>query len=282
MKKLIVGTLALCLLAACGKKPETEAPAAGTVTDADVQSAAARETAEFERDMAAKEAASVKRALQYRGVLIPMVAGVYSGDCTQGAAMVPDAITVSAAGVASARQWQHDLMASKGMLTLGRTLEKGKPVAAYALADNKDPDWSMAIISGKEESALLGSGTNAIKCLPVAQAARLRDKPLYPAVASFFTAASGKLSCAGVGDLTRGTVDVKPGGTGVTVGERTFSFEQGVTGETASIDASGKALSFNVDYENGDKVAMTIDADGKLSDFMWAAKEKNLFCTPVQ
>jgi len=282
MKKLIVGTLALCLLAACGKPDAQQAPAAATLSDADVQAAAARESAEFERGMAAKEAASLKRARQYRSALVPMLAGVYSGQCTQGAGMAPDAITVGADGVVSARQWKHDLMASTGMLTLGRTLERGQPVAAYALVDNKDPEWSMAIMSGKEESALLSSAGAGIKCLPVAQAARLRDKPLYPAVAAFFSAGASELICSGVGDLTRATLAVKAGADGVTLGDRVYSFDKGVTVEVAGIDASGKSLSFNVEYENGDKVVLGLDAGGKISQFMWTGQQKNLFCMPVQ
>lgn len=279
--KILLGTaIAVALLSACGQRsaePSAATPAGVAAADAAAQAEAARQDADAGRQAAATEAAIQKRLADYRARLIPLMTGAYSGQCNQGTTVVKDAITVSADGVVSARQWKHDLKSSNGKLVLSRTLEAGKPVAASAAVDNRDPEWSVTIMTGREEMALISEGTDVMQCASVTGATSLRGHNLYAPVASFFMAGASTLACAAPGDLTRKNMAVKAAADGLTVGERTFSFARGIVAEIVAVNGDVAAISYGADYDDGTKLVISLDRDGKLSDFIVSGKD-NLIC----
>lgn len=276
MRILFCTAIAVALLSACGQRSTDSADAA----PADVAATEAAAQAKATRQDAAAEVAVEQRMAQYRARLIPLIAAAYSGQCTQGAAAAKDAITVGADGVIRARQWKHDLKTSNGKFGISRTLDAGKPVAAYVAADNRDPEWNLIIMTGKEESVTFGEGASAIKCEAVAEAAQLRTRHLYAAVASFFTAGASTLGCGGAGAPGRNSTTVKAGADGVAIGDRSFSFERGIREETVGIDDSGKVLSYGVEYADDSKLVLSLDLGGKISDVIFTGKD-DLICTAL-
>jgi hypothetical protein len=267
MKQLLIGACALTLLAACGQRgAETSA------TPADGSAPAP----------AADAGASAKRVAGYKSRLIPLVAGSYGGNCMTMAAPAPkEGVSISSAGLASAQGWKGDLMGATDLFILSRTVQGATPVSASLMVTATEPAWTLALDSNANGSATFGAGDTATMCHEVPQVAALRAKSLYPVLASFFIAGNTSLLC--VEALSKRELAVAAGPAGVSVGGRAFSFERGLTSEMAAVDGNGKTLTYKVDYEGGDKLSISVDDSGKISELIAVGKgDANYTCVTKQ
>lgn len=263
MKLLIVVALGAALLPGCSERAPAPLPAA----QAPASSAPAR-------------------LAHYRARLITLLAGQYRGQCSHATRVAEGAIEVTPEGLVSVSdrgqvQARFDLRAAKGMLIVGRTLGQGRVASAYAMADSKAPEWSLAIMSGKAQSATVGDQSGSTRCEPVAGAAALAGRSLYAAVAPLFVAAGTQsLACRFPGAEVRVEALLAAGAEAITVGsQRVFSVVRGVAGETLGIDDAGSGLSYSVDYADGGKLALTLGPDGRISDLIATGPGGDLVCS---
>jgi hypothetical protein len=88
-------------------------------------------------------------------------------------------------------------------------------------------------------------------------------------------AASNRLACAGAAGSSE--LSVTTSKTGLEIEGQAYSFEHGVSAETASVD--GDTLVHKVAYANTDKLSVTLDAHGKLAQLIAAGKDgRNYTC----
>ncbi|UUZ50460.1 hypothetical protein LP420_11735 [Massilia sp. B-10] len=78
------------------------------------------------------------------------------------------------------------------------------------------------------------------------------------------------------GGVTHSKAMVRPNATGIAIGGRQFAFDQGLHTEMAGFDKA-KGLSYAVDYENGIKLLVMLDREGKLSQLITAGQQDALF-----
>lgn len=276
MKNVLFAVCTMALLSACGPKtgaPASDVPdtlsAAADSADADAERAAV----DFDKAAASAAVATAKRIAGYKTNMLALLAGTYGGDCKdKSGAATKEAISVSSTGLVSAKGVQHDIMAPDGGLVLGRVLESNQPVSAYASALGTDPAWSLVLTSGAEESLVLTDMAGGHRCDQVALAARLRAKPLYPAVAPFFIDAAATLSCM-TSNAAAKELPAKAGPAGLTLGERIFSFTAHMKAEVVSVDPGTRKLTYNLDYHDGGKLVMVIDDSGKIADVLATDKD---------
>lgn len=282
MRTILFGACALVLLSACGKREPAVADPAPVVAQADgAQSAAGADAAE-----AAGLAAAEKLRDSYRARLVPLLAGSYAGTCqiargsdsehlTLAGGPARDRIEVAPDGKVNAIGMQRDLMRGTDTLMINRTLEGGKGVSSVAVTGASEPAWTLTVQSGREDKVQLTGDTSAIDCGTLDGAVTLRDQPLWPVVAGFFSASAATMVCT-EGGVTHSKPAVRPNATGIAIGGRQFAFDQGLHTEMAGFDKA-KGLSYAVDYDNGIKLLVMLDREGKLSQLITAGQQDALF-----
>jgi hypothetical protein len=285
MRTILLGACALVLLSACGKRepaadvPQANAPA---VAAADTQSAAAADAAD-----AAAAAAAAKLRDGYRARLVPLLAGSYAGSCQiargsdpahliQGGAAAQQRIEIGADGKLAAAGVQRDLMHGTEMLMLDRTLEGGKAVSAVAVTGANEPAWTLTVQSGREDRIQLTGDTSAIDCGTLEHPLTLRDKALWPVVADFFSAGAATLACTQGGGVKHGNLAIKADGSGVDIGGRRFALDRGLLTEMTGLDKD-KGLSYAADVENGIKLLLMLDQQGKLAQVITAGQPDDIY-----
>lgn len=238
----------------------------------------ARADAELERQIAADEARVDRQLAAYRARLLPLFAGSYGGTCFQGTTPSKGGLSITPAGMASAGSWRHDLGSSNGTMSMTRALADGKGVSATAMVNNRNPDWTVGVLTGTNETAIMESDGSAIRCENVAEARQLRGQRLYPAVAPLFVAGAGTLSCAVGTDMLRKPVAFAFTASGMTAGPYSFSFEAPTGSEMVSVDASSKVLTYGFEYEDKATLAVSVDLNGKLSDVIISSTKVVMIC----
>ena len=217
----------------------------------------------------ASAAENPKLVASYRARLVAQVPGSYRGQCGESAG----SITVSPAGVVSAKGFEHDLNGANVKLSLSRTLTQGQPAGIEFRTGSAEPQWAFALVSGPGELASVTDAASTVKCEQVAQVTPLRSKPLYPPVAAFFTASPARLECAGSGKglLDTGLQPITPGTDGVSVGKARFAFDKGIKTEVVAFEPDEHTLTYSVAYDDDATLALRVDGAGKLRDVMWTS-----------
>lgn len=283
---MVAAAMVLLALGACGQKSATT-PAPETAADpAAADAADARERPAAEQQEKQADAAAAKRRDSYRANLVPLLAGSYAGNCLiargsdaahleAAGARVKEKVEVSPAGLVTGTGMQRDLMHGSDTLVFRRTFEAGKAVSAIAVGGASEPAWTFTLQAGQGDKAQLTGDTGAIECSELASAVSLREKALWPVVAGFFHAGEGSLSCS-QGGAARSRLAIKAGPAGIDVGGQRFAFDQGLSAETAGFE-QGKHLTYAADYDNGAKLVMALERDGKLAQLIAVGQGGQVF-----
>ena len=274
MKHLPLAILTLALLSACGQRgasPQTgEKPAGSEQADADNEAsiqAAAADEAKQERESAQAGEAGAKRMAHYKRAMLPLIAASYKGECTnKGGATSPGAIEVASGGMVTAPGMRaHDILGADAMLTVTRNgAGVGREGAIGFVAGADREGWTVASITGAENSILFSEKNDGIKCAIGAPADK--SGPMYPQLAKFFIAGARTMKCTD-GSLIQKSFKIAPAATSVTIGSDTFSLVGAGMGEMVIIDPSQSTLSYEVGVIDGERVNMQIGADGLISTF---------------
>ena len=242
MKTALVFAAAALLLAGCGKS-----------TDQPPEDSAAAPVA------ATPEAAS--RLAAYRDAVLALAAGSYGGACNSIDGPMPaQGITIGRDGKAVAGAWHIDLADAR--LNLTRTRDAGAAAAGAFNASGGGEPYQLIIDSASGGSALFGPGTKASQCTNVAAASALAAKPLYPAVAQFFTGAGATMACVENGALRETTV--KPGSAGLVLGEDRLAFDATAAQESLTLEPQQGLLAYGARYVDQSHVELSVYSANKL------------------
>ena len=242
MKAALVFASAALLLAGCAKS-----------TDQAPEDSAAAPVA------ATPEAAS--RLAAYRDAVLALAAGSYGGACNSIDGPMPaEGITIGRDGKAVAGAWHIDLAGAR--LNLTRTRTAGAAASGAFSASGGAEPYQLIIDSDGGGSALFGPGTKASQCTSVATASALAAKPLYPAVAQFFTGAGATMACVENGALRETTV--KPGPAGLALGDDQLAFDASAAQEFLTLEPQQGLLVYGARYADQSHVELGVDSAGKL------------------
>ena len=261
MKAALVLAGVALLLAGCGKS-----------TDQSPEDSAAAPVA------ATPEAAG--RLSAYRDAVLTLVAGSYGGACHGIDGPMPaQGVTIDRDGSVAAGAWHIDLAGAR--LNLARTRNAGAAAAGVfnASGDGGGQPYQLIITSDGGGSALFGSGTKGTQCTSVAAASALAAKPLYPAVAQFFTSAGASMTCVENGALRETTI--KPEPAGLVLGEHRLAFDATAAQEFISVEAQQGLLEYGARYADQSHVELGVDAAGKLVMAAYTSKSgAAILCSP--
>jgi hypothetical protein len=197
----------------------------------------------------------------YRATMLGLAAGSYGGTCNGiGGPMPPEGVTIGRDGRVVAADWTINLAGTR--MSLVRTLDGGAAPAGIFDASGGERPFQLIVNSAGGGSAMFGEGGHVAQCTNVSSASNLAAKPLYPAVAQYFTGAGATMSCVEGGALRK--MVVKPASAGVAFGEHQLGFDANVVQESISVEADDSSLQYGAKYADQSHVELSVDAAGKL------------------
>ena len=293
MKRLAFAVCTLALLSACGERGGTtsqtgEKPAADTA-QVHADQAAAHEAAAAEideakraRDEAAAEKGAGARMAQYKRSVLPLIAGSYSGDCTdRSGATSRAAIVVGADGAVDAPGMKpHHLLAPGSKLMLSTEAVMGRPEKIVFVAGDDKAGWSVSSNGKGRGSTIFTDGDGAFKCENEGTPTPGKAAALYPALAPFFMAAARTMHCTD-GTSPARSYKVTPSGAGVTIGDDTFSLTQANAGEMIMLDPAEASMHYSYKVIDGDTLAIGIDRRGAINHFTAIGRSRKIYSCSV-
>jgi hypothetical protein len=243
MRSTLTVACAALLLAACSKSADQTPPEDGAT------------------GQAASATSSENQPSAYRATLLGLAAGTYGGSCNGiGGPMPSEGVTIARDGKVVAADWAIDLASTR--LNMVRTITAGAAPAGSFDASGGERPFQLIVTSSAGGSAMFGEGQKVAQCTDVSTASNLAAKPLYPAVAQYFTGAGDTLSCVENGALRN--LDIKPGLAAVAFGEHQLGFDANVVQESLIVEAHDGSLQYGAKYTDQSHVELTVDAAGKL------------------
>jgi hypothetical protein len=279
MKTATLAILSLALLSACGERNAAPAAAGASTDEASAAAGQAAEDARYAaaeaqraRAKAQQDAQFGQRLLDYKRAMLPLIAGSYSGACTDKAGVKSlAAITVAADGTVSAPGVPPRSMLDAGaMLSLIRQPSVGAQKPLSFVAGAESPRWAASGYPGSTMGSMFGSEDGAALGCEDDSDAPVKPVPLYPVLARFFAAAATTISCNDGPSLPRPRpFKITPSATGVSIGSDTVSFLRPNAGETTTAGGGDNGLIYRLEMLDGETVQMHLDRSGKLSTFSW-------------
>lgn len=275
MKKLPFVLCVMTLLTACGERGassqtgEKPAPDA-TQVEAEVDAAqdrasAAIDDAQRDRTDSASEADAPRRAASYKGTMLSLIAGSYTGDCsTKAGAVARGAVTVDADGRVSAPGLQsRNLMDPRTALTLSMKGTDNAPSEITFMGGDETAQWTVSSQRKGDLTTVYSDRGNPIRCVDQRPASQGRVATLYQALAKHFTDSGGTLQC-GEGKRAPQAVRITMTPAGLRAGDEMFTLVGGEADEVASVSGDDGTLTYRLQTQDGGVISMTLGRSGRI------------------
>lgn len=293
MKKFACTICAAAMLAACGERgasPQTGEKPGPDVTQSradleaehDKVSADIAQAARKRGDVAAEEG-SGDRLLEYKRVLLPLIAHDFTGRCSAKSGPVEGAaIKLARNGAVSASGMkERNFMDEEGKLTVSSVSEAGRSASMGFSMVGAHDQWGMIKAVGKSSAVYTESG-DALECADRSRAMAARDSALYPSVARFFMDGGETLHCSNSGSAPK-SYRISVTESELVVGGDSFALESDNAEETVIVDDADRSLTYSR-QTSGNRVTMKLDRTGKLTSVNanGAGLKRPYICAPGQ
>jgi hypothetical protein len=287
MKNLSIALVTLALLSACGQRgasPDTgDKPGAAEQGGDSEAAATAAAMAQEEKAQAAAVQAGAKRVVDYKRVLLPLVAATYAGNCTNKAGVKSQAaVTIGADGMVTAPGMKgHSIMDADSLLTITRATTGGKQTPVGFVAGGDGEAWTVGNTSPTPNAIMYSDKADGVQCVDTA--ATTKGGEVYPLLAKFFSAGARTMKCID-GSLIAKNARIVPAATSLAIGGDSFALVGPGLGEMVIVDAPKGALSFQVGVIDGERVHMLLGRDGLLEAVavLGGASGKTINCSVEQ
>ena len=273
MKKRIVSTTLLCaILAACG----------GSSGSGGATSALAPVATQAPPPAPAVE-------INYRADLVPLLAGSYSGDCSQPPAVAPVTATVlvTAEGAVTSTGVSGNLLGTDVGMNFSKQFDSSAG-PAFSFGATIGVDTFGLFIQNQNGDPLRGeiktySGASVVACKNAAATAKLTAKSLFSPIEKYFSAPARDLNCIVAGSNVQ-TLRYQVQNGELKLGGETFSLTAGLKSESVLVGplAAIGALNYLIETPDGRSLMLVLDRFGALSQVSAKSGTGATYsCTPL-
>lgn len=223
-----------------------------------------------------------KAEINYKARLLPLIVGVYSGECKK----LPDSVradgvvNVGADGRISTAGVQENLLDRDTSFVFSRKLDGNGPVSAKFGGGGHDKQWAFGLESGVGEVAGAVTGNTGVECEKSGATPALKGKGLRAPIAQFLVTAPVALGCAKP-DNSFQVLNYEVRGADARLGDQAYTFDQGLKTENVTVANDDGALTYAMATLDGRSLTIQLDNKGTLTNVnAVVAGGVSYFCTP--